>query len=809
MRAFSVGSAAAATAPRPPTLPRKSPARVTTARSGTTSPLPVVATASPWHWFTSPLRKRKSLRRQRSRPLARHPSSTGRALIAIPSLAGTSNVQDGDNNDDNLTPLERLVAERRAAKARLSPTLPRSNGGAEVATVTVPTVTLDAVSTLQRQASPVIAIMPLTAVPRPPSVKSGFELRRSRSPAFERVYIDDKSDVHALMAQLRMLWHQLATQVLDRNYRQPPAAMVRSLYAAMTVIPAIGRVGDDGDDGGMPAFVGSAAPAILLYPARSDPAVPMSPPNSTGFLAVPGAGNIADEVFTPGSSMHSSSSTPAVASTSAMTGVGVRKRRSIASHTSTSTSVTRAHALHSAQLLLKHHIAASCYELFVKLEHSPAVAGLRAMLMRPRDNIPMLLLSCPRALEDLYDELVADAYCVINTSRATAAATARGTTTTAYQQQQPQGAPPSPMLTPLLHAELLGVQTRPMSSSMWEDDIAAAASAAAGPNQLPVPKRGASRNSRVSMSAPPTPPSLPRTVHPDPSLLPAWFIDEGVTAGDRLAALARREISTTAMRVMRIIHAAGLAPLKPQTVYEHVLRSLRLFLYIQDAGDDLVWVWTEQDQLGADAGAEVTATLDGVEIVNGDALPHAPNAASTLAGNVKVLFSVAPGLARDRASNVPRPLSVYSYNGSLDLDVVVPEQVFVVARNAPPPLPSFAHWAMVKSPVVQQQSPTLLGSAVESHGDLSAVGSSSDLAGSHTTLLPPPQVPPKDTLPRRRRSPAPAPMVPPKPVLVAVTDKVVSPTSCVPDDAGIVKPPSVVGKHRFLGHLGRWDSVVV
>ncbi|KAI9219230.1 hypothetical protein BC828DRAFT_399031 [Blastocladiella britannica] len=518
----------------------------------------------------------------------------------------------------------------------------------------------------------------------------GDVLLRRRVPAFERVYYEDKSDAAALVTQLRNLTTATVSAVLERNYRQAPDILTRALFAAM-VARRRGAGNDDdhlighgqsGSTGDQAAAGTPSPPPELLHPLMDNgDRPPISPSWSSSF----------------------SSSPPLMSGNRITAGTG-------------RTTESQRHAMAAAQRLLTHTVWAVTHEVFAKLQHSPSLPSMRAMLMRPRAAVPVLLLSCPPAVDELYADLVARAYEAVNIARAHKPAAGSSSRGQVPQQQQHQRGhdsvgdewtddPAWPVRArhpsvidhqvavkrrasrvsvattvswdavleavpiPLLHKNSLDVvddEDEDDDDDSYDDDGGNASrpqvriESEPGTAGVTAPAKHTVRRSEIKDHSKET----DWIHHPDPALLPSWFTDTTLAPGDRLAALLRREIASATMQLMRSIHAAGLAVPTPRSLYDFVLRAVRLFLYIDAADDGLCWTWTDAPGAGIDP-----ATM---EVIN-RRHPHEIMDCCCCT----VLFSVAPGLVKES-----HPLESIAHGNTVIVEVVVPEQVYVV-REAP------------------------------------------------------------------------------------------------------------------------------
>ncbi|KAJ3362862.1 hypothetical protein GGF32_005263 [Allomyces javanicus] len=82
--------------------------------------------------------------------------------------------------------------------------------------------------------TPLPALLPTTTLP--PTTTPGFESRRRRRPRFERIHADDRADPDALADRLALLWTKYVSDVLLHNYAVLPADVVQGLEAVELVL---------------------------------------------------------------------------------------------------------------------------------------------------------------------------------------------------------------------------------------------------------------------------------------------------------------------------------------------------------------------------------------------------------------------------------------------------------------------------------------------------------------------------------------------------------------------------------------------
>ncbi|KAI9189182.1 hypothetical protein H9P43_000610 [Blastocladiella emersonii ATCC 22665] len=469
-------------------------------------------------------------------------------------------------------------------------------------------------STAHAAASAVPTVLPAPA-------RTPFEIRRLRRPRFERIYADDHADVDALVERMRLLWAGYTSQVLQLHYQRSPRTLVVALYSTLITRHACA-------DGVPPAFTpaspsaahdagsGSAADHRVEPLARNnsdgdytDTSAPVSPHPRSSYGA---ASSLAQSVAASRlSTFMRLSEVPAallepprtpVPSPTALGTVSSLRRTastsSLASPRDVESAAADAHALKSAQYLLTHHLAGACYRLFAKLEHLHCLPLLRRLLARPRDAIPVLLVTCPAEVEAV--------------------------------QEQMQGAATRRLRRPRSTASLASVAS---SHRSWEslgdfddgeDDVDDAA-------ELLIGTPWESQFDELFECG--------TDHHPVPdALLPSWLADPKATPEDRLAALLRREFASTTIDLLRILHQAHLLVPRAQHLWDLVVRSTRLFAYIMSADPLLRWTW---------AGFEAPAVGGHMETVS----ERTDDAAAADA----VLFSVAPGLVREDSLRADAP----------------------------------------------------------------------------------------------------------------------------------------------------------
>ncbi|KAJ3372235.1 hypothetical protein GGF31_002093 [Allomyces arbusculus] len=83
--------------------------------------------------------------------------------------------------------------------------------------------------------TPLPVLLPTTAA-APPTTTPGFESRRRRRPRFERIHADDRADPDALADRLALLWTKYVSDVLLHNYAVLPADVVQGLEAVEPVL---------------------------------------------------------------------------------------------------------------------------------------------------------------------------------------------------------------------------------------------------------------------------------------------------------------------------------------------------------------------------------------------------------------------------------------------------------------------------------------------------------------------------------------------------------------------------------------------
>ncbi|KAJ3373778.1 hypothetical protein GGF31_008663 [Allomyces arbusculus] len=235
---------------------------------------------------------------------------------------------------------------------------------------------------------PLTATAPALASDDAPSAAHGTATRRH--PRFERIHADDRADPEALADRLALLWAKFTSDMLLRNYTASPSALVVSLYSLAIVGDTdldnntcasdsaffdadSGHHLDIHDDETTPGVAASLRTSDSI---RSKAAVQQSAPWSTGA-----------------STRHTTSRHSAAASLHSLMCHSTVPAELLGADLSAATIPP----LLSAQYLLTHHVARVCTALFAKLQHVPHLALLRALVARPRDAMPCLLLYPPRA----------------------------------------------------------------------------------------------------------------------------------------------------------------------------------------------------------------------------------------------------------------------------------------------------------------------------------------------------------------------------------------------------------------------------
>ncbi|KAJ3358975.1 hypothetical protein GGF32_009840 [Allomyces javanicus] len=234
---------------------------------------------------------------------------------------------------------------------------------------------------------PLTATAPALASDDAPAPAHGTATTR-RHPRFERIHADDRADPEALADRLALLWAKFTSDMLLRNYTASPNALVVSLYSLAIVGDTdlepngasdsaffdadSGHHLDDAND----AVPGAAASLRTSDSIRSKAAMQQNAPWSTGA-----------------STRQTTSRRSAAASLHSLMCHSTVPAELLGADPSAATIPP----LLSAQYLLTHHVARVCTALFAKLQHVPHLALLRALVARPRDAMPCLLLYPPRA----------------------------------------------------------------------------------------------------------------------------------------------------------------------------------------------------------------------------------------------------------------------------------------------------------------------------------------------------------------------------------------------------------------------------